>query len=704
LTTKTYEFGDTVLVYTTQNGVTTFLPVPLGAEQRFDAAKRDLTFVSKTFGHVVPEPMVQVSLLGSRGARDWSAGFTMRNGESAYSFKLTDQRFMETETAREVVSELQNPDGLTAFHRVRQIKGHSALEISVELLNGADKPVTIEMLASFSISGISPFIQRNDTENIILHRMRSAWSAEGRLSSITAAELQAEDSWTNFGTRGERIGQIGSMPARGFLPFYAVEDKTGGVTWAVQIEAPASWQIEAQHHNSYLSLSGGLADYNYGHWRKTLQKGERFVTPKAFLTTTNDGLLKACDRLTDYMNTRIAPPPSEADLPIIYNEYCYTGGTPDIERLRPQITESARLGTEYFVMDAGWYRPDNGSWNDIGEWNVNKSLFPRGLSEFTAAVKAAGMLPGIWFEFEGLTERSEAFTKGHDRLLTRDGHVIINGDRCFADFRKPETIAFLDRAVIGLLKDNGFKYIKVDYNENIGVGVDGGESIGEGLRAHIAAVTEFFKKMRREIPDLVIEVCSSGGMRHEPLFLSLGSMASFSDAHAVPEGAVIAADLHRFMLPKQMQVWSTINGDYGVAETQFTLVKAMLGRLCLSGDLTALKPEIKETVRAATGFYRRIRGIIGDGETTLIDNAEIKTFRRLKGRQRLMRISRDGKRLLCFAFAFDTDAPLAFEIPDGFRVADAFGCGSEALKDGTLTVEYGNDHAASFGRVVLLEK
>jgi hypothetical protein len=58
-----------------------------------------------------------------------------------------------------------------------------------------------------------------------------------------------------------------------------------------------------------------------------------------------------------------------------------------------------------------------------------------------------------------------------------------------------------------VLRDNGFGYLKVDYNGTIGFGVDRGESPGEGLRQHLEGMQNFFLKLREEIPDLFIGRC-----------------------------------------------------------------------------------------------------------------------------------------------------------------------------------------------------
>ena len=90
---------------------------------------------------------------------------------------------------------------------------------------------------------------------------------------------------------------------------------------------------------------------------------------------------------------------------------------------------------------------------------------------------------------------------------------------------------YLSEVVIGTLKKYGFGYMKMDYNDTIGVGCDGAESLGEGLRRNMEASRKFIEKVKEEIPGIVLENCASGGSKMEPLMMELCSMASFSDAH-----------------------------------------------------------------------------------------------------------------------------------------------------------------------------
>ena len=68
----------------------------------------------------------------------------------------------------------------------------------------------------------------------------------------------------------------------------------------------------------------------------------------------------------------------------------------------------------------------------------------------------------------------------------------------------------IDRVV----KDYGVGYIKMDYNIEPGIGTElGAESVGQGLLEHEKAYLNWLDDVFARYPDLVIENCSSGGLR-----------------------------------------------------------------------------------------------------------------------------------------------------------------------------------------------
>lgn len=69
------------------------------------------------------------------------------------------------------------------------------MEVVSSIINESMSSIRLEMLSSFTLGAITPFIDGMAPETMLLHRLRSTWSAEGRLVSETLEELQLEPSW-----------------------------------------------------------------------------------------------------------------------------------------------------------------------------------------------------------------------------------------------------------------------------------------------------------------------------------------------------------------------------------------------------------------------------------------------------------------------------------------------------------------------------
>lgn len=699
-----FDFNGIEAVYATDeaSGHTSFVIVPEGMADQ--VSEKTMLCGNRTeYGKRPPESMFQVAFAGDSPSRDFSAGVSYRNSETAGRLRVKDRFVRETETEKEIVTTLFDAvGGVEAKHFLRQRKGFSAIECWNEVTNVGENTKILEYLPSFSLSYITPFATENDPDKIVMHRFRNYWSGEARRESLPVSHFAMEDSWSYFGYRLERFGQTGTMPARGFIPFVALEDTQSGVVWAATMDAPASWQIEAGHRTCGLHMSGGLADYNFGHWRKALAPGESFSTRSAFITSVKGSLLDACRALAEYGWLRVNPPEREDGLPIIYNEYLCSNGSPTMEEIKRQMPFCREAGVKYFVVDDGWFTDPEKKNHRLGDWQTDRTRFPDGLKGFADYARQNGMEAGVWYEFENVTEGAD-ISRREDLMHTRDGKLIRHEDRMFLDFRKEETTAYLTERVIGEIKASGLGYLKIDYNENIGLGVDGAESLGEGLRGHTEKVVEFYRKIREECPGLVMEICSSGGMRHEPLFISLGSMVSFSDLHFVPEAAVVACDLHYIMLPRQMQVWAYISPDYSEERAVYAMAQGMLGRLCLSGDLAGCSENIWEIVKNGTAFYERIKSVIKDGKTISINTEGITSLCNLHSSFSLTRVSGDGQLALFYAFRVrGKEEYIEGRLPACYRPIAQYGRGRVSVNANTVMVS--PTETDTFATVVLLEK
>lgn len=590
----------------------------------------------------------QLKLRGDDFNGHFTNGLSMANSQSVHRCKKAFEDNNKTVFKAEEYT-------VTAYH----IKKDDAYECYTVFKNTSSQSLTLDMLASFCIENI-------DAD--IIHRATSFWSAEGKLLTQSLVDINMERSWSGHGTRVEKFGQIGSMPVRKWFPFIALENSKATEFIGVQLYCASSWQIELFRNSDPLTLAGGLADFDYGHWCKTVKAGDSFTSPKAVVAFGNS-LNDVCDRLVKAQKPRISN--VDKDMPVIFNEYCTTWGNPTKENIEKIAKKISGSGIKYLVIDSGWYKkPEEDWWATIGDWNESKELFPNGIKEVCDLIKSYGLIPGIWFEFEKVAWLSDIYNKT-EHLLKRDGvPVSVDGQR-FLDMRDSWSIDYLTEKVINFLRNNGFGYIKIDYNDSIGVGCDGAESLGEGLRQTVLGTQKFFKKISDELPDLVIESCSSGGHRLEPSMMELVSQASFSDAHECLSIPLIGANVQRLIRPEQSQIWAVLREKDDIHRINYSLTAGFLGRLCLSGEIFDLKDEYWDNVIDAIAFYDKIRDIIKNGKTTIIESSA-RDYNNPTGYQAVLREYNNRALLIIHTFKNGANPPIDKYL-NSWNITEAFG-------------------------------
>lgn len=594
------------------------------------------------------EYYVELKLRGDAYNGWFSNGLTMCGSESTQSLV----KCFENDT--KVIYENQKKHIVT----LNMKKNRETLEVSTSFKNNGSETATLEMISSFAIKGI-----KADK----IHRLQSFWSAEGKKRTESIYDLHLEPSWNRVGMRVEKFGNLGSMPVRKYFPFIALEDSQSKQFIAVQLYIPSSWQIEILcREDDTLTVVGGLADRDFGHWFKNIRSGEEFTAPKAVIAQ-GSSLYEVCDKLVKAQQPDISE--TDQDMGIVFNEYCTTWGNPSFTNIRKICDKIKDKGIKYLVIDSGWYGKNEGWWESIGDWDVNYDKFPGGLKEAANYIRKCGMIPGLWFEFESVGRRSWHWNDT-DHLLKKDGVVLTVSDKRFWDMSDPWVKDYLYKAVILTLKECGFGYIKVDYNDTIGMGCDGAESPGEGLRQRVEATKDFFRLIKQEIPDIVIENCSSGGHRLEPSFMELVSQASFSDAHETKAIPIIAANVARVIKPSQSQIWAVMRAEDDDNRIYYSIINTFFGRMCLSGDIYDLSDEQWKLIDDGIAFYKEAADIIKYGMTIKYEN-RTKSYNKPQGEQLVFR--KLGNRLLVIAHRFENSNDINTDFLNGRKLVREYG-------------------------------
>ena len=652
-----YTLGDMTLVYLLEEDFNTagFYVIPASMNGQEEKEK---------FYRI--NSLVQLKLVGDIYPNCYGHGSSMRNSESSNLLDYQSQEVVEDGEKTYIYTYLKDNRGYDVTHVVTYYEGDFSFEMKNIFANHSDQSVTLEMISSFELGNITPFEKQDSPDTLLVHRLRSKWSHEGRLHTETVEDLQLEPSWSTWSVSTERFGQTGSMPVKKFFPFVAIEDTKNNVLWGAQLAHEASWQMEIYRQDDALHISGGLADREFGHWMKDVEAGESFETPTAIISTCKEGGIDMlCHRLTyagqKYMKN---VPESEQELPIIFNEYCTTWGNPSHENIVNTVNAIKDKGFSYFVIDCGWFKEPDVPWDiSMGDYNISKELFPEGLDKTVAVIRDAGMKPGIWFEIDNVGSAAKAYKEQEDHLLKRDGHVITTYSRRFWDMRDPWVTDYLEKKVIDTLNNYGFEYMKMDYNDTIGIGCDGAESLGEGLRQNMEASVDFVKMVSEKVPGIILENCSSGGHKLEPLMMSLTSMASFSDAHETEEIPIVAANLHRAILPRQSQIWAVIRQTDSLKRIAYSVANTFLGRMCLSGDVTELTKDQWNVIDNGIAFYKKIAPIIKNGYTYRV-GPKVTSERHPQGWQGVVRVGDNGEAyVLIHCFYGELPEYIEIELP-----------------------------------------
>jgi alpha-galactosidase len=295
---------------------------------------------------------------------------------------------------------------------------------------------------------------------------------------------------------------------------------------------------------------------------------------------------------------------------IVFNDYMNTlNGDPSTEKLLPLVDAAASVGVETFCIDAGWYSDSSDWWDSVGEWTPSTTRFPNGIMEVIEAIRTRGMTPGLWLEPEVVGVKSPlARLLPAEAFFQRNGIRFEEQGRYHLDLRHPAATAHLDTVVDHLVNEYGIGYFKFDYNIDGGPGTDlSAPSVGAGLLEHNRAHLEWVDRILDRHPGLVLENCSSGGMRTDAALLSRMQLQSTSDQQDPIKYPPIAASAPLSMLPEVAASWAYPQPELSPEQNAFTLVTGLSGRFYLSGHLNRMDDTQLALVREAVEAARALR-------------------------------------------------------------------------------------------------
>jgi len=509
--------------------------------------------------------------------------------------------FVQTAGELRVTSVLQFFDGLPV------VRTETVLE------NAGNVPIPIEYVSSFALTGLGGNADGVWREHNRLHLPFNSWTTELQWRVFTLTEL----GLSRMRSRGFTMTRIapsntGSFGAKEMLPMGCLENVATGLFTAWQIETHGSWHWELAEiaDRLYLQLSGPTEQENQ--WHKDLQPGERFVSIPAAIAMADsfDGVFQT---LNQYRRSIRRPNADNRNLPVIFNDYmnCLEAD-PTTEKILPLVDRAAALGAEYYVIDAGWYA-DGPWWDSVGEWLESSARFPGGFQLVIDYIRKKGLQPGLWLELERMGKNCPLATQWPDEcFFCRHGRRVVAHQSLQLDFRHPLVRRHANAVVDRLVGEWGIRFIKMDYNFEIGSGTEiAADSFGDGLLQHQRTYLAWLDAVLARYPDLVIENCSSGGLRNTYSMLSRLSICSTTDNTDYLANAKISINSAAAYCMEQAGVWSYPLATASDEEVIMNMVSCLSWRPYLSGQLWALRGAKLELMREGIRLYKNyLRSLI----------------------------------------------------------------------------------------------
>ena len=472
-------------------------------------------------------------------------------------------------------------------------------------------------------------------------------------------------------------------------PWFAIEgngDGTGGV-WIGALLWSGNWEIRCrQQPRQPTAVMGGLHPFAL---RQALGPGAALDLPGAVYGYVSGDLNVAVQRLHVYQRRRRPDP--DRPIPVQFNSWYPYPGEPDARHVDEMIDDAARLGCEVFVLDAGWFtteveRPGDDWMTRVGDWVLNRRLFPDGLTPLVERCHTRGLQFGIWLEPEAAGPSSWV-VRHHPEWchVSPDARKTIN-------LGIPDARRWVRERIFAVLRDTGAGWLKWDFNIDV---LPGGPPLADGtdaIVAHTIGLYTLMDEVRAAFPQLILEMCAGGGGRFDDEIIARSHTNWMSDQVNPVKNLAIHFGSHLAHCAVQCNDWLICwppDHDYGHRETYpmpgdlaFRTRVAMLGSFGISAAVREWTPEDSAVVADHVALYRRhIRSLVHHGAQYRL--TEQPPFDGQGDWAALWYVAHDGAAGVLFAFRLGQGTPeRRFALPglDAGRAYEVQVPGGEAVR------------------------
>lgn len=546
-----------------------------------------------------------VGLAGHRGGSSWSTRFVV----STVTASIADGIAVGgVRVAEPGASPERGYVEIEAVDRDASLRLRLEIELTAEGVLRTRAQVTNEHTEEFTVDGLTLALPVPPTATEILD-LAGRWAAERspqRLDFAVGTHLREG----RHGRTGADAATVTVVGPKGF------GFRTGEV-WGLHVAWSGNHRTMAERVFTGERLLAGGELLLPG--EVTLRSGESYSSPWLY-ASYGTGMDELAGRFHAMLRSRPTHPASPR--PVTFNVWEAVYFDQRADRVHKLAELAAKVGAERFVLDDGWFSGRRSDTAGLGDWYVDKEVWPQGLLPLADHVHALGMQFGLWFEPEMANLDSDLARRHPEWILQVPGrHPIPARHQQVVDVANPEVFAYLHERIVSIVRTAGVDYIKWDHNRDL---VDAGSTrTGRAsVHAQTAATYALLDAIRADCPGLEIESCSSGGARVDLEILARTDRVWASDCIDAHERQGIQRWTAQ-LLPPEL-VGTHIGADRAhttgrVLDLSFRAATAVFGHMGVEWDLTDASNQDLDDLAAWIAFGKQVRPLVQHGTTVRLD-------------------------------------------------------------------------------------
>jgi alpha-galactosidase len=403
--------------------------------------------------------------------------------------------------------------GKGAIIRLEGTKEMTGIELDITYLLYPSLPVIRKQITIVNNSGKEIMLESFDVEKLIL--------GFGYIEAV---------AYSNYGRQKRLSTYLGNWDD----PILAIHSYAKNAGAILGNEAPGVLKridYNTISNNTNIGLTHTDDIYPF---RKYIKTGEKWASPRTFVipyVNTSDPWQVMNTSLSDFVRRHMGLRINEfRNKPVIaFNTWRGYRDKFNDSTIINAGKAAAECGIKHFTIDVGWYVTEGNinkkvSWSsNLGDWIVDKNVFPDGLKPVFAENKKMGVESGLWISVGTASRTTSKVYKDHPEWAVQDENgnpANLHGGgsemttMCFGT----EWKSYIKSKILGLVKECNLTYVKLDLSILTSAYITAYNKSGCSAKDHpyhkdreesfiviYERLFELFDELHNEAPDLYID-------------------------------------------------------------------------------------------------------------------------------------------------------------------------------------------------------